>query len=395
MKQLVQVLPRYSPPYVGGMEMRARDRAEWLAQHGWTVQTLTCSGQTYPHTVTSDNLVVRYLRSWEIAHTPIIPGLPAALLRVPRGTSVHLETAIAFSPEITAAICRLRGMPYVIRVALDSAGHSRLRNALLKAHQRIALRAVYRHAARVIVLTPDDMALVTEKYKVHPSRVLVIPNATNLTLAESPRERPHAPFRLLFVGRIDLQKNLPLLLRSLRRCIDRCPEPVHLDIAGDGEEMPSVRSMISALSLEDHVTLLGFVTGDRLDQLYEAADALVLTSTQETFGQVILEAMTKGLPVVATNIRCVRTIVTDGATGLLAELDDESFSGALARLATDDELYAKLSRGALENAAHYSMSATVSAYAAVYEEIAASPGRRRASRRLAEGAAPSGDGPTQ
>jgi glycosyltransferase involved in cell wall biosynthesis len=371
MKRLVQVLPRYSPPYVGGMEMRARDRAEWLAARGWVVETLTSAGQTYPHTVADGNLITRYLKSWEVAHTPVIFGLPAALRKVPRDSVIHLETALAYSPEITAVVCRLRRMPYVIRVALDSAGHSRLRNVALATYQRTILRWVYRHAARVIVLTPDDVPLVTQKYRVDPGRVLVIPNATNLAPARSPRDRPHAPFRLLFVGRVEMQKNVPLLLRSLRRVIDSSPLPVHLDIAGDGEEMPAVRSLIADLSLAEHVSLRGFVTGADLEDLYQAADVLVLTSTRETFGQVILEAMTKGLPVIASNIRCVRTIVTDGTSGLLADLSAESFAAALLRVASDAEFYAKLSAGALENASHYSMPATVSAYASVYEEIAA------------------------
>ena len=51
MKRLVQIVPHYSPPYVGGMEMRARDRADWLASSGWVVDILTSSGLTYPHTV--------------------------------------------------------------------------------------------------------------------------------------------------------------------------------------------------------------------------------------------------------------------------------------------------------------------------------------------------------
>src|SRR5262245_16770084 len=137
MPRLVQVLSHYSPPYVGGMEMRARDRAERLASEGWIVETLTSSGQTHPHTVTDGNLTVRYLRSWEIAHTPVIFGLPLALMRVPADSAVQVEAALAYSPEVTALVCGLRRMPYIIRVALDSAGHSKLRNALLSSYQRI------------------------------------------------------------------------------------------------------------------------------------------------------------------------------------------------------------------------------------------------------------------
>jgi glycosyltransferase involved in cell wall biosynthesis len=166
-----------------------------------------------------------------------------------------------------------------------------------------------------------------------------------------------------------MQKNVPLLLRSLRRFIDAYSLPVHLDLAGDGEDMASVRRLISDLSLEPYISLLGFVTGAELEALYEKADALVLTSTRETFGTVLLEAMIKGVPVVASNIKCVRTIVADGTTGLLAELDDHSFASSFHRLITEDGLYEKLSRGSLESAKDYSMTATINSYMAVYREL--------------------------
>jgi glycosyltransferase involved in cell wall biosynthesis len=369
MKRLVQVLPHYSPPYVGGMEMRARDRAERLARDGWLVETITSAGLTYPHTAREGNLTVRYLRSRELAHTPVIFSLPLALLRIRRDSVLHVESALAFSPEVTALVARLRRMPYVLRVALDSAGHTRLRSRLLSWYQSVVLKRVYRYAAAVIVLTADDIDLVTGKYQVDPARVRVIPNATTFALADAPRTRPHEPFRLLFVGRVDAQKNVQLLLRALRRFIDSYRLPVRLELAGDGEELPAVKQLIADLSLTDYVHLSGFVTGADLERLYEQADALVLTSTREAFGTVILEAMTKGLPVVASDIRCVRTIIADGTTGFLAGLDEQSFADAFGRLLTQDGLYAKMSRACLEAARFYSMDAMIADYAALYEQI--------------------------
>lgn len=374
MKRLVQIVPHYSPPYVGGMEMRARDRADWLANSGWDVETLTSSGLTYPHTVaerkpSGGQLTVRYLRSREIAHTPIIFSLPAALAKVPKDSLVHLEAALAFSPEIAAFICKLRKMPYVVRLALDTQGHTKFRDALLRGYQRIMFTWVYRGAALVIVLTADDIALVTDKYGVARERIRVIPNATTLAPARSQRTAPHEPFRLLFVGRVAMQKNVPLLLRSLRRFLDAYALPVHLDIAGDGDDMPQVRRLISELSLHEHVDLLGFVHGRELEKLYESVDALVLPSTRESFGIVMLEAMTKGVPVIASNIRCVRTIVADGTNGLLADLDEQSFAHAIYRVVAEDGLYEKLSRGALDAARSYSMAATMDAYVAAYAEL--------------------------
>lgn len=369
MKRLVQIVPHYSPPYVGGMEMRARDRAQWLARSGWQVQVLTSSGLTHPHTVTDGNLTTRYLRSREVAHTPVIFSLPFALAKMPKDSVVHVEAAIALSPEVTALVCKLRRMPYVVRLALDTQGHTKFRQALLRLYQRTMLKWVYRGAALIIVLTPDDIPPLTGKYRVDATRIRVIPNATTVAPAASHRTAPHEPFRLLFVGRVAMQKNVPLLLRSLRRFLDVYALPARLDIAGDGDDMPQVLRLISELSLQDHVDLKGFVHGQELDELYENSDALVLSSTRETFGQVMLEAMTKAMPVIASNIRCVRTIVADGTNGLLADLDEQSFASAIFRLVTEQGLYEKLSRGALEAAKSYRMAATMDSYVAAYAQV--------------------------
>ncbi len=371
MNRIVQVVSYYNPPHVGGMEIRARERAERLAAAGWLVETLTSSEETYPHSVTSPGLVVRYLRSLEVARTPIIFGLPLALLRMPGDSAVQVETAIAYVPEVTALICKLRRIPYIARVPLDVAGHSKLRDRLLSLYKRSILRWVYRTAQLVIVLTRDDVDLMAAKYAVDPERIRVIPNATSFSVLSSPRRSPGQPLRLLFAGRVAIQKNLPLLLETVRFFGDTYAQAVHLDLIGDGELMPVVRRTITDLSLQEHVTLHGYVTGSDLERLYEQADVFVMTSTNESFPQVLLEAMAKGLPVVAGDIHGVRTVVEDHVTGLLVDLRKEKFAEAFHRLLTEDGLYQRLSAGSLERVKAYSWSSTIQAYISVYEELAA------------------------
>jgi glycosyltransferase involved in cell wall biosynthesis len=377
MKHLVQVVPYYNPPHVGGMEMRARDRAERLTMYDWSVETLTSSVQTYPHNVTDSNLTVRYLKSWEIAHTTIILALPAALWRVPADSVVQVETAIAYVPEVTALICRMRGIPYIARVPLDSPGHSRLREAILSVYQRTVFRWVYKGAAAVIVLTDDDVRLISEKYHVKSSLIRVIPNATGFVPLTQPRPGFHDPLRLIFAGRVARQKNVPLLLKSIRYFIDNFGVPLHLDLIGDGEDMRAVKKIIGELKLSNDISLKGYVRGKDLELLYEQADAFVMTSSHESFPQVLLESMAKGLPVVASNINGVRTIVRDGVTGLLVNPDEKSFACAFYRLITEPGLHRELSSGSLRQASGYSWQTTMDAYVTLYDEIRTARGQGR------------------
>lgn len=369
MKELVQIVSYYNPPHLGGMEIRARERAERLAATGWTVLTLTSSEQTHPHTVTTGRTVVRYLKSWEVARTPILFSLPVELLRIPASSVVQVETAIAYIPEVTALLCKLRGMPYIARMPLDSGGHGKLRSLLLTWYQKTVLRWVFKNAARVIVLADDDADLTVQKYGVDPQRIRRIPNGTDFAPLASPRHSFGDPFRLLSVGRVAMQKNIPLLIESLRHFIDHYPFAVKLDLVGDGEDMERVRKLVSDLALHQHVSFRGYVSGANLERLYEEADALVLSSSHETFPQVILEAMAKGLPVVAGNIHNIRTVVADGTTGLLVDLTKEELADAFHRLITETGLHEKLSAGSLEQAKSYSWDATIEAYAAVYDDL--------------------------
>ena len=203
----------------------ARERAEQLAKAGWFVETLTSSERTYPHTVTNENLIVRYLKSREIAHTPIMPTLPIAMMRISKRSVVQVEMAVAYCPEIQLLSANCEGCHISHEYQLDPSGHNKLRSALLAFYQRAVLGWVYKNASRVIVLTEDDIALISEKYHLDARRIRVIANGTDFNVLSCPRAGFHDPFRLLFVGRVVVQKNLPLLLESLRHLLTptRCP----------------------------------------------------------------------------------------------------------------------------------------------------------------------------
>ncbi|WP_084545054.1 glycosyltransferase [Derxia gummosa] len=119
---------------------------------------------------------------------------------------------------------------------------------------------------------------------------------------------PEGSLRLLFVGRMDRQKGIDLLLLAMRRM----GPSVHLCIVGDvvlgGTELPPVST---------NVTLVGWKPRVEVAAYMEAADALVMPSRWEGFGLTAVEAMRVGLPVLAASVGGLREIVTDGESGLL------------------------------------------------------------------------------
>jgi len=118
---------------------------------------------------------------------------------------------------------------------------------------------------------------------------------------------------LLYVGRISWEKNLHLLVEAYRGMDhSRC----HLVMVGDGPARTYVERALADLP----VTFTGFLTGQELATAFASADVFAFPSHTETFGQVVLEAMASGLPVVGLQTEGVRDQVRHEETGLLLDM---------------------------------------------------------------------------
>src|SRR2546422_4168818 len=115
---IIQVTSYY-PPHLGGMENVAAQIAEGLVDKGYAVLVYTSDMSYSRNAVISSKSQVRYLKSIEFAHTPIIFTLFFRLLALPRHSLIHLHVAHAFSPEIVYLISKLKGIPYIAHIHLD------------------------------------------------------------------------------------------------------------------------------------------------------------------------------------------------------------------------------------------------------------------------------------
>jgi phosphatidylinositol alpha-mannosyltransferase len=211
------------------------------------------------------------------------------------------------------------------------------------------LGPVLRKAERVLVLTSRQGDEVVTRYGVRPRNICVLPNGVDDIYFQSEVGRDHEvgrgsevgggaevsrdyevargsdgrPCRLLFVGRLSPQKDLPLLFDAVSLLGPRA----ELVVAGDGELRQSVEAM--ARGLGDQVKVVGAQTPLQLRQWYRWADALVSSSEREGMPLSFLEAMASGLPVVATDVAGTRETLA-GAGKLVAR------SGAALAEAIDD-----------------------------------------------------------
>lgn len=368
-RSVVHVAARY-PPGIGGMEQVVQSLARHQYERGMQVSVLTSDSGRDELPEEDERFPVARLKSICIAHTPIIPSLLPRLLDLDPSSIIHLHVSCAYTPETVWLYARLRGLHYVAHVHLDVLPSGRA-GSLLGPYKRFLLRPVLRGAAVVLVPTPDYRKIIGDKYGISQERIVVMGNATEHQIATRPKSlaRETDAKRLLFVGRLTVQKNIPLMLDAIARYVQKYDRNVRLAIVGDGELRSAVQSQIDRLAIGDIATLRGTLHGDALQSAYDESDLLLLTSTNESFGLVFIEAMTKGLPIVSVSIPAVRNVVASGINGLLAEPAPEAVANAIHTLLADRSLYSQVSRNNLAKARASDWSVIVDDLATVYDQV--------------------------
>jgi glycosyltransferase involved in cell wall biosynthesis len=164
------------------------------------------------------------------------------------------------------------------------------------------------------------------------------------------------------VGRLDTYKNQAMLVRAMAPLLS---SRVRLVVIGDGDNRAEVEAAVAALPDPRWVVM----TGRRMDvpRLVHAFDVFALSSKTEGLPLVVPEAMAAGLPIIATAVGGLPSVVDDGVTGLLVPVDEAALAAALVRLERDRELARAMGTRAREVAlARYSHDRMVDAYLELY-----------------------------
>lgn len=195
---------------------------------------------------------------------------------------------------------------------------------------RAAAGSTARAAAAVL---PVSRALDAEvaRWGVPAARRVVLPmpaDADRFTPSDAPP--PDAPARFLVVARLTRQKRVGDVLGALAS--GEAGPDVHVDVVGDGPERAELERAAAALG--GRVTLHGLLPPDRLPPLYRAARAVVLPSTGEGYGLVVIEGALCGVPAIVARSGSLPELVEDGRTGLVvAPGDPRALGRAMRRLA--------------------------------------------------------------
>lgn len=167
-----------------------------------------------------------------------------------------------------------------------------------------------------------------------PAPITVAPMPADVTAFTAHAAIRATPPRLLFVGRLNAQKNPIVLLRAMVEL----PDDIHLDVVGDGPDAGALHALSAQLGIAHRVAWHGQQARDAMPALYAQASCTLVPSREEGFGMVAAESLLCETPVIATRSGGLPDIIRDGETGtLLAAIDDPiAWRDAIAAIVGDD-----------------------------------------------------------
>ncbi len=184
-----------------------------------------------------------------------------------------------------------------------------------------------------------------------------------------------SPRLLIYVGRMDPYKNVPMLVEAFQRIKATCPFPVHLKVIGPKDpRYPEAERRAIELGLANEITFTGFVTNEELAEAYRTADLLAHPSRYEGFGLQIVEAMAAGTPVLCTDGGSQPEVAGDAAV-IVPSGDMAAFAAAAVDILRNPERQEKLRRLGKARAIRFTWDATARSTLGIYRAVLGEGGR--------------------
>lgn len=359
----------YPPRIVGGLAIHVAGLSRALARRGIRVTVLTVGGPRIQTVHVEDGVeVVRTERDHFRGQT-MLDGTRAMNEAFLGLADVHArDVALVHAHDwmttpAALAVARARALPLV--ATFHSTEYGRASHLFRAPQPDLEIQEMEHELYRTAdeCLTPSQ-SMVEELGAVFGERtVRVIPNG--IDLPSMVRRRRPEPGRILFAGRLVQEKGAWHLLHALARILPH-DAPAHLILAGVGPERQALRREAARLGIAEAVEFLGQLTPEDLASERERAEVAVVPSLYEPFGLVALEAMTWGVPLVASDVGGLREF-TDGAALLVPPGSAAALADAISRLLGDGDLRHELSVLGRRRAAAYTWDACAERTARVYQ----------------------------
>jgi len=314
-------------------------------------------------------------RWWQLL--PSLALVPLQQREIVRRFQPHLVVTVTKSMNIAARfslpLAGRRSLSWIVRegnntgAMIDNESGAGWQRAL----QNFAVRTAYRNADRVVAISDGVGDALSRRFHIEATRVRTIHNAVDVAVvrarvAEPVSDLPNTPF-IVAAGRLVHQKGFDLLIRAFAGTL--AARDIALVILGEGPERDALQQLTNRLGLATRVQLMGFRANPW--SYFARAAAFVCSSRWEGFGNVIIEAMACGTPVISSDCDFgPREIVRHGDSGLLVPPGNVEALGEAMRSVVDDRsLAARLAEGARRRADDFDVARMVDGYERLFREL--------------------------
>ncbi|MEX1220046.1 MAG: glycosyltransferase [Solirubrobacterales bacterium] len=248
-------------------------------------------------------------------------------------------------------------------------------------HRLAAMAGVHRVLNRLSARIAVSEAAAWTGRRWYGGNFTIIPNGVNIDAAPTGQKAETDHLRVLFVGRTEDRKGLPVLLRAFEGLVEH-DVPARLAVVGS--DAGDVQRLVAHTDIERHLDLHGRVSGPELWQHLHQADLLCAPSLSgESFGMVLTEAFAAGTPVIASDIAGYRDVVTNWHDGVLVPAaDPQRLAEELQRAHQEPERLNRMGRAARESARRFAWPTIADDVTEVYERAIEIPAATNAGDRI-------------
>lgn len=326
-------------------------------------------------------LVVHRLKSYRLPFQPsqrfVFPfGLTGRLIGLFKAIQpdvVHIQSHINVGHHAAIAAKRLNSR-LIATSHIDA--QSLIDNAILapKFLKTYLTSVLLRDSARVfksaeVITAPTKRAAQMLENSVKGLKVLPISGGVDLDQFQDIPTAKVQNRRLIYVGRLDREKHVYILLEALARI--PANSGIELDIVGSGSQDSELRKLASELGISGLVNFSGELSNEELAAKLGEASAFVMPSVQELQSMATLEAMAAGRPIIAANAMALPHLVHDEQNGFLFKPDSPSDLAAkiLKIFGLSQPDFLKLAQGSRVLAQAHDLEATISVYERLYKGL--------------------------
>ncbi len=310
------------PPIGGGGGRAAYDICRHLVARGHEVTVLTAHFQGLPLEENKDGIRLVRIPSFRKSSfgasfftmlAYVLAGLWAGfrLIRIDRPDIIHTHFAVP-SGALAWTLSMLTGIPYILTAHLgDVPGGVPEKTGKWFRWLEPFTKPIWKRAKKVIAVSEHTRQLALQHYSVD---VEVIPNGADVTHLEPSKIELNTPPRLVFAGRFVSQKNPLAIVQVLSQLKDL---DWNCSMLGDGPLLDDVKRKIENAGMVDRFELAGWVTSDDVLDHFSKSDILFMPSLSEGLPVVGVQALAKGLAIVASRIGGFLDLVDEGIERLL------------------------------------------------------------------------------